>query len=264
MNPIIAEQDFAATLTDMNDTDALRKLLQTPEIELIRIPQPPVQETGFGLLCEQLLQVKNFNWAINDQPENIIVSLRKHITSVLEPSDTVSTELPVFLDRVGEIMHLMLKANPGTAHFGLRNFFCPGDAILHLDNMARGKAVRFLWAMGRPSGMKYTCRSNVNVPLYWDFIHRELHLIRRMDAIVFGEGKTIDEVWAHRPRQVSLLKNEKHHYMLDASKLEQVPVNWSSIHYVDTPDFPGTFHCNTFRNAEQPGLQLLFTTVNQQ
>jgi hypothetical protein len=257
----IQENDFSATVESLEQVSTLQQLLSDPAIELIKIPQPDVRDTGFYQLAKHLLSIKNFNWAINGPVDDILDEVHRNILEGIAGNNEAQQEIGAFLHTVRRIMNLMAQINPGKMHFGLRNFFCPGDAILHLDNMAKGRAVRFLWAMGRPTGMKFTCRQNVDTGKYWHFIHRELHLIRRMDAIAYKDAKPIEEIWAHRPRQVELMKNEQHHYMHDRSKLFQVPVGWSSIHLVDTPDFPGTFHCNTFKNADQPGLQLLITTV---
>jgi hypothetical protein len=147
----------------------------------------------------------------------------------------------------------------GTYQFGLRNFFCPGDTFFHLDNASKGKGIRFLWAIGRPNGMKYTPYENIKLDEYWNFIRRELYLIRKMDMEAYKKGLSIAEAWPHRLSEIKMMKSGWQYYLKDPEKIYSVEPNWSSIHFLDTPDSRGTFHCNTFSNEFSPGLQLLFT-----
>lgn len=251
------------TTQDLGNTDEIRSFLNNSSIELIEIPQLPFEELPFKNLIKFLLSAGSFNWALPGESTETLIKLRDNLNLLTEDNIELQEEIDLFISEVKMLMEKLSLVNNGHVSLGLRNFFCYGDTILHVDNMAQGNAIRFLWAMGRPSGMQYTLRNNVNAEKYSHFINRELYLIQKMDLAVFTQNKTIEEVWSHRPKQIDDMKMGICSYLIDDSLMYQVPKYWSSLHRVETPDYHGTFHRNTFYNRESPGLQLLLTSVSK-
>lgn len=257
------ENNISTIVETLSDTAGMRAGLQEQHAELINIPQPHYSQTGFGNLVDFLTSsAPKFNWAIQGSIQQIKAELKNNLTqTALAGGAYLATEVNGFLSTTAGLMEDVAKINNGTISFGMRNFFCPGDTILHVDNMANGYVIRFLWPMGREKGMQYTSRQNIDYDQYAAFIDRELHLIRKMDSLSFKEGKSIEEIWPHRPKQVENMKSGYHYYMKNKELIYEVPTHWSSVHLIETPQFPGTFHCNTYANKEKPGLQLILTSA---
>lgn len=251
--------NVAITIENISQIDKVRKVISSPEIELIGIPQPSISELGYEGIYNLLMSSEKFNLALHGSIEEIMGQFHHFISKRIKTHPLLFDEQEKLEKKIESIIKTMHKIYPGKISFGFRNFFCYGDSILHVDNMPEGKPIRFLWAMNRPHGMRFTSFDNIDMPKYESFIQRELHLIRRMDSISYTSNKTIEEIWSHRKRQVELMKKGLHHYMFDVSKTYEVPTGWSSIHYVNTPIYRGTFHCNTFENINKPGLQLILT-----
>lgn len=80
---------------------------------------------------------------------------------------------------------------------------------------------------------------------------------------VYEKGLSLEEVWRHRPSEIEMMRSGAQYYLKDSAEIYSVETNWSSIHFLDTPDHKGTFHCNTFSNELSPGLQFLFTAYQK-
>jgi hypothetical protein len=93
-------------------------------------------------------------------------------------------------------------------------------------------------------------------------MHREFPLLCRLDTRVLRTGAAVEALWAHRPAQLAAMTSGRFPFLLDPDREIEVTPGAISIHRVETPMAPGTYHRSSWANRRSPGLQLVITVVS--
>ncbi len=216
----------------------------------------------YSELIDLIINSKPFMFDFGGNIKNIKANL---INKLYELELKIHADkINLFIDDVLCLFNILNIILPDARLTGsLRNWFAPGDTAIHVDRTNDNYAFRLLWAIGRKSGMLFTSSDNINRTLYEAYMKREHPILCKLDRVIFLEKKTLAEAWQHRPNQVQELENSNFPYIINKDLIYEVPLNSLSIHYFESYYNRGTYHGNSTKNSNSPGLQIILSAIKK-
>ena len=231
------------------------EISETGAVQLARLADLPYVE-----LLTALLKAQGFKLELRGQdPEEVLAKVADQLIG----SGAFRTQSAQLADDIRALSALM-GGTVGSDHppqVAIRTFFAPGDLVWHVDRLNERRAFRLVWPIGRPAGMRVTTRDNVDASLFAAFMRREHPLLCRLDTLVARTGRDVETLWQHRPRQLEAMRTGQFPFLIDPAKVWQVAPGAASIHRVETPGAPGTYHRSCWSNRECPGFQIVITAA---
>ena len=75
--------NVAITIENISQIDKVRKVISSPEIELIGIPQPSISELGYEGIYNLLMSSEKFNLALHGSIEEIMGQFHHFISIII-------------------------------------------------------------------------------------------------------------------------------------------------------------------------------------
>jgi hypothetical protein len=240
--------------------DSARELLARPDVEAVEIGFPPLDELPYRDFARALLGRQGFKLEFGGEtPDSALALVAERL---FEPG-AYARERELLVRDIAELKAFMQGLAGGPPPLvAIRTYFAPGDLVWHLDRMAEPSAFRLVWPIGRPAGMRVTPASNIDEGCYRAFMRREHALLGRLDTHVLRTGEDVRSLWAHRPRQLEALTSGRFPFLIDAERHWEISPGAASIHRVQTPEHPGTYHRSSWENHSAPGLQIVVTAAS--
>lgn len=232
--------------------------LDCSELGAVELPRPPLDELSYRDLVRALLARPGFKLDFNRLDPDAALAL---VCDQLLGPGTFVAERARLAEDIAVLAGLMGELVGARAAVALRSFFAPGDLVWHVDRVHEARALRLLWPIGRPGGMRVTPRANIDVDMFHMFHHREHALLGRLDTRVMRAGGDVEPLWAHRPAQLEAMKTGRFPFVIDPDRVLEVTPGAASIHRVQTPAQPGTYHRSSWANRHAPGLQIVITAA---
>jgi hypothetical protein len=157
---------------------------------------------------------------------------------------------------------LMGQLGGARAMVAIRTYFAPGDLVWHVDRVDEATAYRMVWPIGRPAGMRVTPADNIDTDIHRAYMRREHALLGRLDTRVMRTGAPVEALWAHRPAQLDAMISGRFPFIRDPAREIEVAPGAASIHRIETPARPGTWHRSSWDNRASPGLQIVITAAS--
>jgi hypothetical protein len=225
----------------------------------IELARPALDDLPYQDLVRALLGVQGFRLDLRGQsPAHAVDMLADRL---LGPG-TMTRARALLAGDLAALVDWAAGLVPGARpQVQLRSFFAPGDTVWHLDRVAEPVAFRLLWPIGRPEGMGVTTRDNISEASFAGFMRREHPLLSALDTQVAATGRDPEAIWAHRPRQLEAMRSGAFPFIRDPARTWWVTPGMASVHRVDTPRTPGTYHRSSWANRRSPGLQLVVTVA---
>ncbi|KVC92359.1 hypothetical protein WI76_03895 [Burkholderia ubonensis] len=243
--PDFDPEDFAEAFADSS-------------VEAVEIPRPELSETGYADLVRNLVASPRFMCDFSQTPSSIAFPrLCRRILGEDAPLDQIAR----LLDDLNRIEQFARMLYGQRLLVSVRNWFAPGDLVWHVDRSSRDSAYRILWPLGRAAGMRVTPRDNFDHALYAAFMRREHPLLCRLDRDVAASGQPLEILWQHRHQQVYAMIEDDFPFLLDRDRVEAVRASSVSVHRIETPRLPGTYHRSAWANRNAPGLQIIITVT---
>lgn len=239
---------------------AARQVLDCSPLGIVQINRPPLDRLPYRALVRALLAKQGFKLDFNRLAPDAAIALVAD--RLLGPGSFAAERAALAVDiaLLADFASGLVGAAPSIA---IRTYFAPGDLVWHVDRLREAHAFRLLWPIGRPAGMMVTATDNIDSTLYRAYMQREYPLLGRLDTRVMQQGGSIETLWAHRPVQVAAMRSGEFPFVLDPQAVWQVSPGAASIHRVDTPGRPGTFHRSCWANRAEPGLQIVITVASE-
>lgn len=238
---------------------AARRALDHSALGIVQIDRPAIDELPYCGLVRALLGKQGFKLDFNALSPDAAIAL---VADRLIGVGTFLAERAVLAADITALAGLAGGLVGGVPSIAIRTYFAPGDLVWHVDRLKERRAYRLLWPIGRSAGMRVTAADNIDPVLYAAYMQREYPLIGRLDTRVMRGGGTIDQLWPHRPAQVAAMKAGRYPFLRDDQAVYQVASGAASIHRVDTPEQPGTYHRSCWTNHASPGLQVVITVAS--
>jgi hypothetical protein len=234
--------------------------LEASQTGAVQLERPALDNLPYGELVTALLQAQGFKLELRGQDPGEV--LRK-VTDQLVGPGAFSTDCVRLADDIRALSALMagIVGSDQPPQVAIRTFFAPGDLVWHVDRLNERHAFRLVWPIGRPAGMRVTTRDNVDAPLFAAFMRCEHPLLCRLDTHVARSGRDVELLWRHRPRQLEAMRHGQFPFLIDPAKVWQVAPGAASIHRVETPGAPGTYHRSCWSNRDRPGFQIVITAA---
>lgn len=237
---------------------AVRAALDASETGAIELPRPPLGDLVYRDLILALLGKQGFRLDFNRlEPGQALAAIADQL---LGPGSFLRERAALAEDiaALAALMHGLTGARPSVS---VRTYFAPGDLVWHVDRVAEARAYRLVWPIGRPSGMRVTPAANIDAALHRGFMRREYPLLGRMDTAVAQTGAAIEQLWAHRPAQLAAMIAGRFPFVIDPERETEITPGYASIHRVETPAQPGTYHRSSWANRHAPGFQIVITAA---
>lgn len=248
-----------ATASLGDDSSRIRDLLLAPGIEGVEIHRAPLDDLPYRPFVAALLKQPGLKLEFRGQAPDAVLAMvadkllaggfaeeRAQLAKEIARLETFAAGL------VGG------RARPQTA---IRTYFAPGDLVWHLDRQSERTAFRLLWPIGRVAGMSVTPANNIDERRYLAYMRHEHPLLCQLDTKVLRTGAPVEHLWAHRPRELEMMKSGRFPFIIDPERIWQFDPNAITIHRVDTPAHPGTYHRSSWANRYSPGLQIVITAA---
>lgn len=237
----------------------LRRLLRASPLGAIELVRPSLTDLPYGRFVEALLGRQGFKLDFNAMSPAAALAL---VSDTLLGPDQYRDERAALAAEIAELAERAAAIVSGRAAVAVRTFFSPGDLVWHLDRMQQPAAIRLLWPLGRPAGMRVTSPDNIDEGIYAAFMRREFPQLTRLDAQVMHAGAEVERQWAHRPQQLAAMRSGRFPFIRDPSAEFAITPGAISIHRVETPAQRGTFHRSHWANRDRPGFQIVITAVS--
>lgn len=253
----------AAGIVRLTDPDAgtLVDLFAQRRVEAVEIPRPQLADTGYAGLVRSLIASPRFMCDFSQTPSDIAFP---RLCRRCLGDDTPPLQVQRLLEDLARIEALARDFCGDRLLISVRNWFAPGDLVWHVDRSARAAAYRILWPLGRAEGMRIMPRDNLDHDLYAAFMRREHPLLCRLDRDIAATGGSLEALWHYRPRQVRAMIEDDFPFVRDRGRVGAVDASSISIHRIETPRMPGTFHRSAWANRMSPGLQIIITVTTPQ
>ena len=163
---------------------------------------------------------------------------------------TFLSERARLAEDIAALAALMGELVGARAAVAVRTYFAPGDLVWHVDRVHEAQAFRLVWPLGRPAGMRVTPRVNIDGDMFRGFMHREHALLARLDTQIAGSGGDVEALWAHRPVQLNAMKSGDFPFLIDSAQVHEITPGAASIHRVETPAQPGTYHRSSWNKRD--------------
>jgi len=93
-------------------------------------------------------------------------------------------------------------------------------------------------------------------------MRREYPLLCQLDTRVLRTAAPVETLWAHRPAQLAAMVSGRFPFIRDPQMQCEVAPGAASIHRVETPAQPGSYHRSSWANRDAPGFQLVITAAS--
>ncbi len=226
----------------------------------VELPRPPLDQLPYRDFVRALLARQGFKLDFNRlAPEEALALVADRL---LGPG-AFARERSLFAEDIAALKAFLQDLAGGPPPLvAIRTYFAPGDLVWHLDRVSEDAAFRLVWPLGRRAGMRVTPADNIDARLHRAYMRREHALLCRLDTRVARGGGTPEALWAHRPAQLAAMISGDFPFLLDPERQWEIAPGAASIHCVDTPRQPGTYHRSSWANRACPGLQLVITAVS--
>ena len=238
-----------------------RELLARRDVEAVEIGFPTLEELPYRDFVRALLGRQGFKLEFHGQEPDSALAL---VADRLFGPGAYVRERDLLGEDISALKLFMSELAGGPPPLvAIRTYFAPGDLVWHLDRVGDPSAVRLVWPIGRPAGMRVTPADNIDEECYRAFMRREHALLGRLDTRVLRTGEDVRSLWAHRPRQLKALISGQFPFLIDAERHWEVGPGAASIHRVQTPAQQGSYHRSSWENHATPGLQIVITAVSE-
>jgi hypothetical protein len=238
---------------------AVRSLLDHSPLGAVELPRPPLGELPYRDLVHALLARQGFKLDFNRLDPEAAIAL---VCDRLLGPGAFQREralLAADIAALARFVGALADARPAIA---IRTYFAPGDLVWHVDRVNERTAFRLVWPIGRPAGMRVTRADNIEPEVYRAFMRREYPQLCRLDTRVMRTGEPVERLWAHRPVQLEAMTSGHFPFLRDPGLEWEVAPGAASIHRVQTPGQPGTWHRSSWANRHNPGLQVVITMAS--
>lgn len=247
------------SLADGSET--ARRLLDHCPTGAVELSRPPLDELPYREFVRMLLRAPGLKLDFNRlEPLEALAMLSDRLFG----PDAFHRERTLLAADIVALARFAEGLAGGRAAISIRTYFAPGDLVWHVDRVNERTAFRLLWPLGRPAGMRVTPAGNVDATAYRAFMRREYPLLCRLDTRVLRTGAPVEALWAHRPVQLDAMISGRFPFLIDPTRERQVTPGAASIHRVETPTRPGTYHRSSWANRRCPGLQIVITAASDQ
>lgn len=237
----------------------VRRRLDESPLGAAEIPRPPLADLPWRDFALALLRAPGFRLDFNRlEPDAALAMVSDRILGpgrFVRERALLAADIAALADFAGALAG-------ARASVAIRTYFAPGDLVWHVDRVAERTAFRLLWPIGRPAGMRVTPADNIDAAIYRAYMHREFPLLCRLDTRVLRTGAPVEALWAHRPAQLAAMASGRFPFLIDPDREIEVTPGAISIHRVETPMAPGTYHRSSWANRQSPGLQLVVTVAS--
>lgn len=238
---------------------AVRRLLDDSPLGTIEIPRPPLDTLPYRDFIAALLGKQGFKLDFNRLTPHQALAL---VSDKLLGPGLFAVERDMLADDISALARLTSGLTGGRPTISIRTYFAPGDLVWHVDRVNERAALRLLWPIGRPAGMRVTPTANVDAPLYRAYMRREHPLLGRLDTRVMRTGAAVEALWEHRPEQLAAMISGDFPFIRDPAQIWEVTPGAASIHRVETPGQPGIMHRSSWANRTSPGFQIVVTATS--
>lgn len=236
----------------------LAALLDEVTVEGVEIPHAALGDVPFRDLVSALLDQPGFRLEFRGQTPDAVLAM---VADKLLDGG-FAAERAMLAEQIERLEAFARNlAGGGIPQTAIRTYFAPGDLVWHLDRQIDRIAFRLLWPIGRPAGMIVTAADNIDLPRHLAFMRHEHPLLGQLDTNVLRTGAAAEELWAHRPHELEMMKSGDFPFIIDPDRVWQFDANAITIHRVDTPGHPGTYHRSSWANRHSPGLQIVVTVA---
>lgn len=241
------------------DPAAVRRLLDQSPLGVVEIPRPLFEDLPYRAFIRALLGKQGFKLDFNRlAPAEALALVSDQLLGPGAFADERAL-LAADIDALAELAGGLVDGRPAIA---IRTYFAPGDLVWHVDRVNERTAFRLLWPIGRPAGMRVTPAANLDAALHRAYMRREHPLLCRLDTRVMRSGVPVEQAWAHRPAQLEAMASGAFPFIRDRAQEWEVAPGAVSIHRVETPARPGTWHRSSWANRAAPGFQLVITAAS--
>ncbi|MCW4462904.1 hypothetical protein OK349_14395 [Sphingomonas sp. BT-65] len=241
------------------DAAALRRLLDQSPLGTVEIPRPPLDALPYREFIRVLLGKPGFKLDFNRLLPAEALAL---VSDKLLGPGNFADERALLAADIDTLAALAGGLVDGRPAISVRTYFAPGDLVWHVDRVNEHAAFRLLWPIGRPAGMRVTPAANLDAALYRAYMRREHPLLCRLDTRVMRSGVPVEQAWAHRPAQLEAMASGAFPFIRDRTQEWEVTPGAVSIHRVETPARPGTWHRSSWANRAAPGFQIVITAAS--
>ncbi|MDV3458817.1 hypothetical protein RZN05_17605 [Sphingomonas sp. HF-S4] len=238
------------------DARAAGQALDRSELGAVELPRPPLDDLPYRDLVRALVARQGFRLDFNRLEPGEALGL---VCDQLLGPGTFVSERALLAQDIAALAALMGELVGARAAVALRTYFAPGDLVWHVDRVHEARAFRLVWPLGRPAGMRVTSRDNIDRTMFRAYMHREHPLLGRLDTRVARTGADVETLWAHRPAQLEAMRSGSFPFLIDPGQVHEITPGAASIHCVETPSQPGTYHRSAWANRHAPGLQIVVT-----
>ena len=238
---------------------AAKRLLERSSLGAIQLARPMLGDLPYRGLVTSLLRAPGFKLDLRGQAPDAALAMVSR--QILGPGRFAreTAQLAADIAELEQFARALAGGPPPLV--AIRTYFAPGDLVWHVDRVNERNAFRLLWPLGRPAGMRMTPRDNIDLALYRGYMRREHPLLCRLDTRVLRTGADVEALWAHRPEQLAAMRSGRFPFVIDPDREVAVDPGAASIHRVQTPAQPGTYHRSSWANRMSPGLQIVVTAV---
>lgn len=248
-----------ARVPPATDAATVRGLLDQSQLGVVEIPRPQLDALPYRAFIRALLGKPGFKLDFNRLSPTEALALASD--QLLGPGAFADERalLAADIDTLAELAGGLVTGRPAIA---IRTYFAPGDLVWHVDRVNERTAFRLLWPIGRPAGMRVTPAANLDAACHRAYMRREHPLLCRLDTRVMRSGVAVEQAWAHRPAQLEAMASGAFPFIRDRAQEWEVTPGAVSIHRVETPAQPGTWHRSSWANRAAPGFQLVITAAS--
>ena len=247
----------AASLAD--SPEMARSLLDRDPLGTVELPRPPLGELPYRNLVHALLARQGFKLDFNRLEPDAAIAL---VSDRLLGPGAFQRERALLAADVAVLARFVGALADARPAIAIRTYFAPGDLVWHVDRVSERTAFRLVWPIGRPAGMRVTRADNIEPDVYRAFMRREYPQLCRLDTRVMRTGEPVERLWAHRPAQLEAMRSGHFPFLRDPELEWEVTPGAASIHCVQTPGQPGTWHRSSWANRHAPGLQVVITVAS--
>ncbi|NIJ19020.1 hypothetical protein FHS95_000689 [Sphingomonas naasensis] len=247
------------TLSLPSPHDAARDRLDRAPLGALELARPPLDDLPYRDFVRALLARQGFKLDFNRLEPDAALALVSD--QLLGPASFVRARA-LLAEEIATLAGFASHLAGGRASIAIRTSFAPGDLVWHVDRVQEARAVRLLWPIGRPAGMRVTPAANIDPDIYRAYMRREFPLLCQMDSRVLRTGAPVETLWAHRPEQLAAMTSGRFPFLLDREAECEVTPGAASIHRVQTPAQPGAWHRSAWANRHAPGMQIVITAAS--
>lgn len=237
---------------------AVRRLLDQSPLGAVELPRPPLAALPYRAFIAAMLARQGFKLDCNRLAPHEALAL---VSDKLLGPDAFLAERAALADDIAALADLAGGLTGGRPATAIRTYFAPGDLVWHVDRVNERTAFRLLWPIGRVAGMHVTPAANIDAGLHRAYMRREHPLLCRLDTRVSRTGAAVETLWAHRPAQLAAMASGDFPFLRDPAQEFEITPGAASIHRVETPAQPGTWHRSSWGNRAAPGFQIVITAA---